>query len=968
MSELFDDEPEERLPQPPRRRGRWLIAVAIGFVVALFALSAFASIYTDGLWYAEVHYGEVFSTILWTKVGLFIVFGGLMAAVVGLNCYLAYRLRPMFRLGGDASIERYRDAVTPIRGWLLAGVCVVVGGFAGTSAAGQWRDFLLWRNAQPFHSTDHYFHKDIGFYVFDLPWWHFVVDFAMAVAVVALLATALVHYLYGGIRLHLPTDRLSGSAQVQVSALLSVFVLAKAADYFLDRYDLVTADHSRFTGMSFTGQNAVLPARNILLGVSLICALLFLLNIWRRTWQLPSVGLALLALSAVLIGMIWPAIVQGFQVKPSESDKEKPFVQANIDATRLAFGLSSINTDPYQPPEGKPASGDQLIRQVTDVPVVDPKQVRDTFEQLQQPKSYYTVAPVLDVDHYSINHQQQPLVIGVRELDQSKIAPGDQTWANLHTVYTHGQGVIAAYGNQVSPNDSSGRLKWAEGVDSAAKGVHTGHDLGTFRDQIYFGQNSPSYSIVGKPTDSAADVELSLSGGADGEARTTYAGTGGVSLSSGFNRFMYAVKFGEPNFLLSGRVNDHSKVLYNRDPVERVEKVAPWLTLDSDPYPAVVDGHVEWILDGYTSTDRYPNSQSESFQEMTDDSLARTTGLTTVPTDNINYIRSAVKATVDAYDGTVTLYQWDQEDPILRTWMKAFPDTVEPRSAIPPALKAHLRYPEDLFKVQRFQLAKYHVLDAGDFLQGSNQWQVPEDPTYSSSMQPPYRMFTTVNGTQQWSLTSDFTPLNKGNLAAYMSVDSDARSDDFGKIRILEMPDSTINGPGLVAAALDTNAEVRAKKKPLEQASGAQAQPGNLLTVPVGGRFLYVEPVYAYRGVSDSSFRILQFVVVSYNGSVGVGDDLAEALADALHVSVPDGNEGSGGTGGTGGSGEGSPGTGTGSLDQQIAARLRAADAAFKAADAAQRSGDTVEWARQLKIAQQAVADAVRLADQRPAS
>ncbi|HJQ04429.1 MAG TPA: UPF0182 family protein, partial [Nocardioides sp.] len=253
MSELFDDEPEDGLPRPPRRRGRWLIAGAVGVVVLIFLLSAFASLYTDGLWFHEVHYGEVFSTLLWTKVGLFLVFGGLMAAVVGGNIVLAYRMRPLFRMGGDASVERYRDAVTPIRGWLLAGVCLVVGAFAGTSGIGQWRDYLMWRNASTFHEKDHYFHKDIGFYVFRLPWWHYLADYVMAVAIVAVLATAVVHYVYGGIRLHLPSERLSGAAQVQISVLAGLFVLAKAADYFLGRYDLVTNDHSLFTGMNYTG-------------------------------------------------------------------------------------------------------------------------------------------------------------------------------------------------------------------------------------------------------------------------------------------------------------------------------------------------------------------------------------------------------------------------------------------------------------------------------------------------------------------------------------------------------------------------------------------------------------------------------------------------------------------------------------------------------------------------------------------
>ncbi|MCL2540976.1 MAG: UPF0182 family protein [Nocardioidaceae bacterium] len=969
MSELFDDEPDEALPEPPRRRGRWLVLAAVAVVVLIFLVSAFASLYTDGLWYHEVHYGEVFSTMLWTKVGLFLVFGGVMAAVVGVNMYLAYRLRPLFGMGGDASVERYRDAVTPIRRWLLAGVCVVVGGFAGTSAAGQWRTYLLWRNAQPFHEQDSYFHKDIGFYVFHLPWWHFVVDFTMAVAVIALIATAVVHYVYGGIRLHLPTERLSGAAQVQVSILLGIFVLAKAADYFLDRYDLVTTDHARFTGMNYAGQNAVLPARNILLGVSLICALLFFLNIWRRTWQLPVVGLALLALSAVLIGMIWPAIVQGFQVKPSEADKENSYIQSNIDATRLAYGLSSVDPEKYPGQGAVPAKGSpqarQLLSKVSDVPVVDPKQVSDTFAQLQQPAAYYSVPPVLDVDHYDINGTQEPLVLGVRELDQSSGIPAsDQNWSNLHTVYTHGDGIIAAYGNKVGGGDvnSSGRLRWAEGINGGSvKGVATEHDLGTFRSQIYYGMNSPSYSIVGKASPSSPNVELGLS--PDGQQdSTTYAGSGGVPIGGTFNRLMYSIKFGEPNFLLSGRVNQNSKVLYDRNPVKRVEKVAPWLTVDSDPYPAVVDGKVEWILDGYTTTDRYPDSQSESFQQMTDDSLRQSSGLGTLPTDKINYMRSAVKATVDAYNGTVTLYQWDTEDPILQTWMKAFPGTVQPKSAISPELKAHLRYPEDLFKVQRYQLAKYHVTDARQFYEASDQWAVPQDPNATAFTQPPYRMFTDVNGQQQWSLTSDFVPREKGSLAAYMTVDSDATSPTFGKIRVLETTGTNVGGPGQIVNDMKTNPKVRPRLKSYES-SDTPAVMGNLLTVPVDDSFLYVQPVYSVRNNADSSFRILQFVIVSYDGKIGVGSDLDQALTDALAGASSSG-EGTVGSGGTQGTGKGGQGAGL-PIDRQIDNAIAEANSAFAAAQEAQNRHDTVAWAKDIDRARRLIARAAQLSRQR---
>jgi len=327
MSELFDDDPRQprKAPPPPPRRSRALIITAVVLVVGFFALTTVSSFVTDRMWYSAVGYSEVFSTLFWTRAGLFLVFASVMALVVGLNMFLAYRLRPLFRPHSpeQTGLERYREAVTPIRVWLLVGVSLLLGVFAGTSAAGEWRQYLLWRNGTEFGSEDTYFGKDIGFYVFDLPWLHYLVDSAMAFVVVALIMAALVHYLFGGIRLQTSRDRLSGAAQAQLSVLLGLFVLAKAGDYWLDRYDLVHQGGRLISGITYTDDHAVLPAKNILMGIAVVCAILFFLNVWRRTWLLPSMGLALLALSAVLLGLIWPGIVQQFQVDPTEADKEK---------------------------------------------------------------------------------------------------------------------------------------------------------------------------------------------------------------------------------------------------------------------------------------------------------------------------------------------------------------------------------------------------------------------------------------------------------------------------------------------------------------------------------------------------------------------------------------------------------------------------------------------------------------------
>ncbi|MCW2795646.1 UPF0182 family protein [Nocardioides sp.] len=980
MSELFDDDPRDAAP-PGRtgsRRSRALIITAGVLIVFFFGLSTFSGIYTDRLWYDSVGYGEVFSTLFWTKTGLFFLFGLLMAAVVGANMVVAFRFRPMFRPTSpeQTGLDRYRDAVTPIRTWLLIGVSLVLGIFAGTSGAGEWRNYLMWRNGVPFHQSDPYFHKDIGFYVFDLPWLHYLVDFTMAVSVVALLAAAAVHYLYGGIRLQTAHDRLSGAAQAQVSVLLGVFVLAKAADYYLDRFDLVTQSGSLITGMSYTDDHAVLPAKNILMGIAVICAVLFFLNVWRRTWMLPSVGLALLALSAVLLGLIWPGIVQQFQVKPSEADKEAPYIKTNIEATRVAYDVSDVKVEPYTSNADLAASSlGSLDGQTASAPLVDPQLVRQAFEQNQQVRAFYSVAPVLDVDRYQIGPNDRALVLGVRELDQSGMNGADKNWSNLHTVYTHGNGIIAAYANQRPKDDSAQLDTGTQGSDAGiewAQGNGPGQDdlteaTGGFQSQVYYGELSPNYSIVGKANADATDVELNLpTNGSDEASTTTYAGKGDVEIGGFFNKLMYAVKFGDSNFLLSERVNSNSKVLYNRNPSDRVRKVAPWLSIDSDPYPAVVDGKILWVIDGYTTTDRFPQSESESFKTMTNDSLQTNTDLRTVPTDDINYMRNAVKATVDAYDGTVTLYAWDDTDPILQAWRSAFPGTVKDKSEMPPDLVAHLRYPEDLFKVQRYQFARYHVTDPGDFYQGNNRWEVPIDPYSAGNLQPPYRLFVDDPGVsgdnEAFSLSSVFVPFGKSNLASFVSVDSDATSSAYGTMRVLELPNEQTPGPGQVANTFASDPAVATALAQFNR-SGARPVYGNLLTLPVGDALMYIQPVYATRELSaDSSFPILTYVLVKYGEDVGIGTTLKDSLADLLGVSVDSTPPPSNGGNNGGNNGGHQPG-----VNEQIRNLLAKAESAFNAADAAlaETPPDTVTWASKTKEGRDYIKRAYALAQQR---
>ena len=431
-----------------------------------------------------------------------------MALIVGVNLYLAFRLRPMFRPHSpeQANLERYREVITPMRRLLLLGVSVVFGIFAGVSATGKWRIFLLWNNREDFGKADPYFGKDLGFYIFSLPWLHFLVDFLMTAVFTALLLAAVVHYLYGGIRLQSATDKVSGAAQAQLSALFGVFLLLKGFDYWLDRFDLTSQAGGLVTGMTYTRDNAVLPSKNILMFIAIICAFLFFANILRRTWLLPGVGLALFAIAAVLLGGVWPGLMQRFQVKPDEPDKEASYIQKNIQATRSAFGLDDTTVTEYD--AQTQLSQTQLRTDAATLPgirLVDPQLVSDTFQQLQQVRGYYSVPQVLDVDRYPVQGQERDVVIAAREMNLEGLPDTQKNWANEHTVYTHGFGLIAAFGNQRNTTDqpvrNDGEPVWAE-EDLPPRGslsATSGED--GYRPQIYFGEQSPTFSIVGKPSE-----------------------------------------------------------------------------------------------------------------------------------------------------------------------------------------------------------------------------------------------------------------------------------------------------------------------------------------------------------------------------------------------------------------------------------------------------------------------------------
>lgn len=845
-------------------------------VLAVLAMAfvMFAGFWTDWLWYRSVHYSSVFTTTLWTKIGLFLVFGLLMAAAVGVNIWLAHRLRPPLSAMSmeQQSLDRYRMGIQPFKKWLLLGITALVGLIAGASASGQWRTWLMYVNGVSFDQKDPQFHLDVSFYAFDLPWYRFLLGFGFAAAVLSLIAAALVHYLYGGLRVTSPGARATAAATGHLSVLLGIFVTLKAVAYWLDRYGLAVKSSDfkatgNWTGLRYVDANAYLPAKTILFCIAVICALLFFATLWRRTWQLPMIGFGLMVLSAILIGGLYPAIVQKFTVQPNEQAKEAPYIQKNIDATREAYQIADTDVVDYS---GKSSTKD-TAKQRADADLaasyrlIDPNVVSPTFQQLEQKRKYYGFPATLDVDRY----KGQDTVIGLRELNIAGIQK--HNWINDHFTYTHGYGAITAKG---TATDSNGAPVFTE------SGLPTTGNLGEYQQRIYYGEKTTQYSIVGGP-----QKELDYED--NGEKTTSYAGKSGVSLSNPFNRAAYAVTLGEPQILYSGAIGEGSKILYNRTPKQRVEAVAPWLTIDGDAYPAVVGGQIQWVVDAYTTTNGYPYASRTTLGDTTADSLTDNQRAVVAQQNQVNYIRNSVKATVDAYTGDVKLYQWDEKDPVLKTWMKAFPGTVKDKSEIPTDLMSHLRYPQDMFKVQRELLTRYHVTDPKQFYSGSDAWQVPNDPTTKDNRAvPPYYLSMKMPGQkgdgQQFSLTTTFTPSGRPNLGGFMAVDADAASPDYGKIRLLRVT-SEVPGPEQVQNKLNGLPAVANFVRDMKGAD-SDIEYGNLLTVPLDGGFLYVEPVYAQG--NNSHYPLLKKVAVSYADADSPDGDttaFANTLSEALN-------------------------------------------------------------------------------------
>ncbi len=926
-----------------RKRAPLAISVGIIAVIAI-ALVSGSGLYTDVLWFDQLGFLSVFTTQIWAQVWVFLAAALFAGVVVWLNIYLAWRLRPIYATGNDffgRDLTEYRDILDRLRKRVFFVVPVAIAAFIGTSQSSEWQSVVLFLNSTPAGVLDPEFNLDVSFYLFDLPFYIVLVSYLTVVTFFALIPAILLQLVYGGIKFNGKQSTFTRSARVQISALAAVFMVLLGATIWLGQYETMTSSAGLFTGATYSDVNASIPAAQILTAISFVVALLFLATAVIAKWRLAILGTSLMLVLSVILGGVWPSIVQSFQVVPNERTLEAEYIQRNIEATRAAYGLDKVQTVEYDAKTTATAGALKKDAQTAaQIRILDPNLVSSSFKQLEQYRQYYGFENHLDVDRYKINGKVQDTVLAVRELNQSGLGTS-QSWYNNVVVFTHGYGIVAAYGNQRSPDGQPVFLQ--SGIPS--KGL-----LGEYEPRIYFGESSPPYSIVGAP-EGAADKELDYPAGEDSESTdqqtmTTFKGGGGPRLDDIFKRLSYALKFQSEQILLSDAVSDASQILYNRSPRERVAQVAPYLTLDNDIYPAIVEGKVVWIVDGYTTSANYPYSRAENFDSVIADSSTNSP----IRRSTINYIRNSVKATVDAYDGSVKLYAWDEEDPILKTWMKVFPNTVSPVSEMSGSLLSHVRYPADLFKMQRGVLGQYHVTDSGAFYSQQDAWMTPNDPvdqgTGTGSLQPPYYLTLQVPTQEKpsFSIYSTFIPKSTGDasrnvLTGYLVADSDAGdkdgvvSDHYGKLRLLTLPRTTIvPGPGQVQNNFNSDSEVSKLLNILRQGS-TKVLNGNLLTLPLGGGLLYVQPVYI-QSTGETSFPLLKKVLVAFGDKIAFEDNLDSAL-NALF-------SGSSGTGG-----EVIPPIDPGqTADQQLATALANARQAMLDKDEAMKAGDWTAYGK----------------------
>ncbi|WP_420639688.1 UPF0182 family protein [Candidatus Poriferisocius sp.] len=896
-------------PRPPSRprfsRRAKIIAglVLVVLLAAILSLRGTARLWTDYLWFDSLGHGDVWSEIIIYKIVLTTIFIVLFFALLYSNLVIADRLAPATRPDGpeEELIRHYHEAVGHRRrlvALVVAGLfALIVGGGTG----GEWQKAILFFNSVEFGIEDAQFGYDIGFYVFRLPFIQFLISWVFRALIITAVLTAIAHYVNGGIRVQTTGQRVTPQVKVHLSVLLALIALTRAVGYWFDRFSLNFSTRGPVDGATYTDVNAQLPALSLLLLISVLSAVLLIINIWQRGWVLPVTAVGLWVVVAIVMGAIYPAIIQRFRAEPQESQNEAVYIERNIEATRHALGLDNVIEREFDPDTEitiQELAGNPSVRNIR---LLDPDIVPNAFQVEQSERTFYTFNGEVDVDRYVIDGETTEVVVGARQLNVADIP--QQSWEGRHIAYTHGYGVAVAPVNSVTTQGSPDFV-----VGDVPVTASDDFELG--QPQLYIGENLTGYAIVGASISEVGYTE-------DEETIPfTYDGDDGVEVGSFFRQAAFALRFGDINPLISNFVVSDSRIIFNRDLRLRVETLAPFLEYDADPYPVISNGRVVYIQDAYTTSDRYPYSQSPDVSD-----LALESGLR----KKFNYVRNSVKVVVDAYDGTTTFYVLDPDDPIIQAWRKIFPGLFEDFDQMPADLQNHLRYPEDLFKIQTTIWARYFIDEAAPFYANSVTWAVAQDPgtritartlldevadaitaeetaTATATRQlerriRPFYQLLQLPGEDDldFVIFRTFVPVSgagdeedeRKELTAFIAAKSDI--DEYGELVVYTVPGTSIPGPSIVDAKIQADTEIADAFTQLNQ-QGSTVLQGNLLMIPVGDSLLFVRPVYV-QATGDTELPQVKQVIA------GLGNDddfvlrirptLEEALAALTDVEGP---------------------------------------------------------------------------------
>ena len=858
-----------------RRGFSFIVFVAIiGFSVA----RAVATFFTNYLWFDSVNLNSVWIKILLTKGALVGATSLLAFIFIFTNLRLAVRATPVMDIfesfESQDPLSRFRawtnERFLRYRLWGSIGLSL----FLGAGASQLWEQVLLFLNQHSFGVTDPVFQADVSRYVFGLPLYRLFVSWGFQLVIFTSLIIVLFFVATGALQLRqgrLP--EVSSGAKAHLSVLLAFIAILKAFAYRLDSMELLYSPRGKVFGASYTDVIAHLPALNLLILISLFGAVLLLVNIKRRGWLLPATAISLWLAVSIIVGGLVPAAIQRFRVVPDELNKELPYVENHIDYTRLAYGLDSIEEKSFAASPDLSQDDISNNKQTVDnIRLWDPTVLAETYSQLQEIRAYYALQEV-DVDRYRINGELTQVMVAARELDQTNLpAVG---WVNERLQYTHGFGVVFSPANNVA---SQGQPDfYVKGVPATT----TVAELEVEQPRIYFGESADSveYVVVNSLQD---EVDYPLSTEGQSVAYTNYSGDGGVGIGSFFRRLGFALRYSELNLLISNQLSDDSKLIMERNIVSRVKKAAPFLYTDNDPYLALIDGNLFWIIDMYTVSDKYPYAQPADTRRINENS-----GLPV----NFNYLRNSVKAVVNAYDGTMNFYVVDENDPIMTAYNDIFPDLFSPKSEMSSELLDHIRYPEDLFTIQSDMYRDYHMTDPRVFYADEDPWVIPSDSSTTPRVATlrgefteigfkpmlPYYLLMSLPGETDLSylIFQPFNPENRPNMQSFLVADADP--ENYGQLIDFRLPKGEfVDGPSQVATRINQDPDISQIFTLLDQ-QGSSVIKGNLFVVPINQSILYYQPIYLQG--EQNPLPEFKFVVVVFQDRIIMSETLSEALA-----------------------------------------------------------------------------------------